>query len=118
MNFCKGGVYSVVRARSGAVRGLGRTSKAKNRLLLECEEKELVTWILSMERRGFPPFLIDVKRMAQTLLVRRDPDGVPRIVGKNWTGRFLNDHPDIKPRLSRRRDRQRVKQENPHVIRP
>jgi hypothetical protein len=95
-----------------------RGSKAKNRLLSECEEQRLVSWILSMERRGFPPFLIDVKRMAQTLLVRRDPDGVPRIVGKNWTGRFLNDHPDVKTRLSRRRDRQRVKQENPHVIRP
>jgi hypothetical protein len=58
-----------------------------------------------MERRGFPLFLINVKRMAQTLLVRRDPDGVPRIVGKNWTSRFLNDHPDVKTRLSRRRDR-------------
>jgi hypothetical protein len=39
-------------------------SKAKNRLLLECEEQQLVSWILSMERRGFPPFLIDIKRMA------------------------------------------------------
>ena len=42
-----------------------RGSKAKNRLLLEYEEAELIKWICSMERRGFPPCLIDVNRMCQ-----------------------------------------------------
>jgi hypothetical protein len=46
-------------------------SKAPNRLLLDCEEEQLIQWIQSLERRGFPPAIIDVKRMAQTLLARR-----------------------------------------------
>ena len=36
-------------------------SRAYNRLLQEYEEAELIKWICSMERRGFPPFLINVK---------------------------------------------------------
>jgi hypothetical protein len=51
-----------------------RGSRAPNRLLLECEEEELIKWICSMERRGFPPYLIDIKRMAQSLLTRRGTD--------------------------------------------
>jgi hypothetical protein len=59
-----------------------RGSKAKNRLLLECEEGELIKWIHSIEQRGFLPYFIDIKRMAQILLARRDTSG-SRIVGKN-----------------------------------
>ena len=39
-------------------------SRAPNRLLLQCEEDKLVKWIHSMERWGFPAFLVDTKRMA------------------------------------------------------
>jgi len=37
-----------------------------------------------MERRGFPPYIIDVRRMAQTLLARRDASSSPPTIGKHW----------------------------------
>jgi hypothetical protein len=96
-----------------------RGSKAKNRLLLECEEAELIKWICSMEQRRFPPFLIDVKRMAQSLLDRRCSNASGfRTIGKNWIYRFYNEHPSIKARLSRSRDVQRVKNEDLYIIKP
>jgi hypothetical protein len=96
-----------------------RGSKAQNRLLLECEEAELIKWICSMEQRGFPPFLIDVKRIAQSLLDRRCGDvSKSKPIGKNWIYRFHNNHPGIKARLSRSRDAQRAKNEDPCIIKP
>jgi hypothetical protein len=95
-----------------------RGSRAKNRLLLDFEEAELIKWICSMERRGFPPFLIDVKRMAQSVLDRRSDTSRSSAIGKNWIYRFHKAHPDIKARLSRGRDYQRVKNEDPRIIRP
>jgi hypothetical protein len=46
-------------------------SQLKNRLLWPIEEEELVKWILAIERRGFPPYIIDVKRLAELLIQRR-----------------------------------------------
>ena len=57
-------------------------SRSKFRLLFESEESALISWMHSMERRGFPPFLIDVRRMAQTLLDQRGSKS-PKTVGKN-----------------------------------
>jgi hypothetical protein len=46
-------------------------SRAKNSLLLQIEEDELVRWILDMDQRGFPPYIIDVKRLAERLIQYR-----------------------------------------------
>jgi len=35
-------------------------SRSKSRKLLEWEEELLIKWIYNMERRGFPPHIIDV----------------------------------------------------------
>jgi DDE superfamily endonuclease/Psq-like protein/Tc5 transposase-like DNA-binding protein len=93
-------------------------SRHKNRILLVAEEAELIQWIGSMEQRGFPPFLIDVKRMAQVLRARRGSSAPARAIGKNWIYRFLKKHPALKARLQRSRDAQRAKNEDPRVIRP
>jgi hypothetical protein len=45
-------------------------SRAINNLLLQIEEEELVQWILAIERRGFPSYLIDMKRMVEHLISR------------------------------------------------
>lgn len=93
-------------------------SRAHNRLLQEFEEEQLINWILSMERRGFPPFIIDIKRMAQALVDRRGPTRIPKTIGKLWSYRWLKGHPALKARLTRGRDAQRVKNENLRVIQP
>jgi DDE superfamily endonuclease len=72
-----------------------------------------------MERRGFPPFLIDIKRMAQSLLTRCGTNAFgPRTIAKNWIYKFHKQHPAIKARLSRSRDAQRAKNEDPRIIQP
>ena len=78
-----------------------RGSKAINRLLLPAEEESLIKWILLMEKRGFPPFLINVKRMAQTLLERRDNTKKSRSIGKLWVYHFHQQNPSIKAYLTR-----------------
>jgi hypothetical protein len=69
----------------------------KKRLLLPHEEQELINWIGSMQRRGFPPFLINVEEMAYALRLRR---GLTRPIGQKWLYRFLRDNPDVKSQKS------------------
>ncbi|EFQ94160.1 hypothetical protein PTT_08258 [Pyrenophora teres f. teres 0-1] len=45
-----------------------------NRKLLTTEEQSLVQWILDLNQRGFPPYIIDVRRMADALLAARGQD--------------------------------------------
>jgi hypothetical protein len=54
-----------------------------NRKLSTTEEQSLVQWILDLNRRGFPPYIIDVRRMADALLAARGQDPPPPPVGKN-----------------------------------
>ena len=61
-----------------------RGSRSNTRLLHPIEEEELIKWIESIERRGFPAFLVDIKRIAQALLDRRGLDASRlRKIGKN-----------------------------------
>jgi len=90
-------------------------SRSKFRLLLEFEESLLISWIHSMERRGFPPYIIDVRRMAQTLLDRRGSKS-SKSIGKNWIYKFLSHHPELDTRLARSYDAQRAKNEDPKII--
>ncbi len=55
----------------------------KQRNLRQVEEQSLVQWILDLNRRGFPPQIIDVRRMADVLLAARGQDPPPPPIGKN-----------------------------------
>ena len=90
-------------------------SQAKNHLLLESEESILINWIYSLDRRGFPPYIIDVRRMAQTLANQRGSKPKKR-VGKLWVYRFLKQHPQLDACLARSYDAQQAKNEDPKVI--
>ncbi|RAR00893.1 plasma membrane calcium-transporting atpase 2 [Stemphylium lycopersici] len=65
------------------------------RKLSPIEEQSLVQWILDLDRRGFPPHVIDVRRMADTLLAARGQDPPPQPVGKNWMSRFIQSQPEL-----------------------
>ena len=60
-----------------------------NRKLSPIEEQSLVQWILELDRHGFPPHIIDVRRMADALLAARGQDPPPPPVGKKWVSRFI-----------------------------
>jgi hypothetical protein len=93
-------------------------SRAPNNLLLAIEEDQLIQWILAMEQRGFPTYLIDLKRMAENLISRRGTPGSSPAIGKNWVYRFTERHPALKKYRTRNKDHQRARQERPSVIRP
>ncbi|KAG9186004.1 hypothetical protein G6011_02560 [Alternaria panax] len=57
-----------------------------NRKLSATEEQSLVQWILDLDRRGFPPHIIDVRRMADALLAARGQDPPPQPT--KWTRKF------------------------------
>jgi DDE superfamily endonuclease len=91
-------------------------SRSKFRLLSETEESVLIGWISSMERRGFPPFLIDVTRMAQTIIDKRGSRIPARRISDKWIYKFLDQHPELDKRLARNFDNQRAKTEDPKII--
>ena len=86
------------------------------RKLSSIEEHSLVQWILELDRRGFPPHIIDVRRMADTLLAARGQDPPPQPVGKNWVSRFIQSQPELQTKWTRRLSSQRAHCEDPTVI--
>jgi hypothetical protein len=66
------------------------TANAQKRKLHPVEEQSLVQWILDLDRRGFPPQVIDVRRIADALLASRGQAPPPLPVGKCWVSRFIN----------------------------
>ncbi|RAR14192.1 plasma membrane calcium-transporting atpase 2 [Stemphylium lycopersici] len=65
-------------------------------------ESSLVQWILDLNRRGFPPYIIDVRRMADALLAARGQDPPPPPVGKNWVSRFVNSQSKLQTKWNRK----------------
>ena len=87
-----------------------------NRKLSATEEQSLVQWILDLDRRGFPPHIIDVRRMADALLAARGQDPPPQPVGKKWVSRFIQSQPELQTKWTRKFNSQRAQCEDPAVI--
>ncbi|KAK7178070.1 transposase [Paraphaeosphaeria sporulosa] len=87
-----------------------------NRKLYPTEEQTLVDWILDLNQRGFPPHIIDVRRMADHLLAARGQIPAPQSVGKNWVLRFINTQPDLQTKWTRSFHSQRALCEDPVKI--
>jgi len=69
------------RLRGDTTRDIANRQKRK---LTPTEEDALVKWILDLDRRGFPPYLVDVHQIAVTLLAARDSQASPPSLGQNW----------------------------------
>ena len=96
-----------------------QNAQISNRKLTLTEEETLVQWILSMDGRGLPPRIATVRRMANVLLaerVRSSSDSPPS-VGEKWVQRFVQRHPDLESKYSRKYDHRRAQCEDPESIR-
>ena len=87
-----------------------------NRKLSPIEEQSLVQWILDLNRRGFPPHIIDVRRMADALLAARGQNPPPAPIGKKWVSRFIQNQPELQTKWTRKFSSQRALSEDPVAI--
>jgi hypothetical protein len=87
-----------------------------NQKLHPVEEQSLVQWILDLDRRGFPPQVIDVRWMADALLAGRGQDPPPPPVGKNWVSRFVNSQSELQTKWNRKFHSQRARCEDSVAI--
>jgi hypothetical protein len=87
-----------------------------NRKLSSIEEQSLIQWILNLDQRGFPPQVIDVRRMADALLAGRGQTPPPPPVGQNWVSRFISRQPELQTKWNRKFHSQRAKGEDPVKI--
>ena len=60
--------------------------------------------------------MIDIRRIADTLLAQHSRDRLVETVRENWVSRFVRSRPELDSRLLRRFDIQRAKCEDPKVI--
>ena len=70
------------------------------------EESTLSTWILDMDKRGLPLQLSTVRRLAQLLLSARLPSSQPTTIGEHWVNRYIQRHPELKSKYTRKYDYQ------------
>jgi hypothetical protein len=108
---------STLRNRLRGIRPKQET-RPSNSLLWLFEEDKLIQWILDMDQRRFSAYLIDVRRMAQSLIDQRGHTNTPVEIGINWVDRLVKRRPEIKTALTRTRDSQRALQERLNVIQP
>ena len=105
-------IYHVPRTTLAA-RLHGRSSRqdciANSRKITSLEESVIVRHILDLDSRAFPPRMSAVEDMANRILGARNGE----YVGKNWTSNFVRRTPELKARLSRMIDYQRVQCEDP-----
>jgi hypothetical protein len=92
------------------------TANAQKRKLHPTEAQALVRWILDLDQRGFPPYIIDVRRMADHLLAARGQDPPPQPVGKCWVSRFIKTQPELQTKWDRKLHSQRALCQDPVKI--
>jgi len=88
---------------------------ANSRKLTNSEESAILEQIIDLDSRAFPPRLSAVEDMANILLATRNASDAsdPQRVGVKWASNFVKRQPQLRIRLNRRIDYQRVQNEDP-----
>ena len=92
-----------------------RGISANSRKLTNSEESAILQYIIDLDLRAFPPRLSMVEDMANILLATRNASDVSDIqrVRVKWASNFVKRQPQLRIRLNRRIDFQRVQNEDP-----
>ena len=77
------------------------------------QEENLARWVLRQEALNYAPTHAQVRAIA-TGVLKQAGDFEP--LGKKWTAHFLNRHPELKTKLGRRTDWERVNAATPENI--
>ena len=91
-----------------------RDTHPKSSNLKKTEEGALIHYIKKLDAQGFAPTLRCVEDMANQLRAARGA----KPVSPRWASNFVKRKPELKSRLTRQRDRQRVFCSDPGVIGP
>lgn len=78
------------------------------------QEEHLKQWILRQEALGYAPTHGQVRAIANGVLKRQGDD---RPLGKKWSSHFVKRHPEVKTKLGRRTDWERMNAATPENIR-
>ena len=71
-----------------------------------------------MDKRGLPLQLSTIRHLAQLLVQARHGLSLsqPVIIGEHWVNRYVQRHPELKSKYTRKYDYQRAKCENHELI--
>ncbi|EED23902.1 pogo transposable element, putative [Talaromyces stipitatus ATCC 10500] len=86
---------------------------ANDHILTQYEEESLLKWILDLDKRGLPPRTSLVQDMADLLLSQHGN----KHVSERWVYRFVDRHPEVNLRFSRRHNYEQAKCEDIQIIR-
>src|SRR6266536_3354382 len=82
--------------------------RRRQRLSVE-EEWELKAWSQQLEKWGWPVRISQLEKIATDLLLLK---GDTKKLGKNWTARWLQRHPDMKSKFVPPLDKSRAMAQN------
>jgi hypothetical protein len=106
---------STLQTRLHGTEPLSETTSV-NRKLHPVEEQSLVQWILELDRRGFPPQAIDVRRMADALLADRGQNLPLQSIGQKWVSCFVRSQSELQTKWNGKFHSQRARCEDLVVI--
>ena len=86
--------------------------RANGHKLTQFEEDSLLKWVLDLDKRGLPPRPSLLQDMADLLLSQHGNERV----SEKWVYRFVDRHPEVKLRFSRRYNYERAKCEDIKII--
>jgi Tc5 transposase DNA-binding domain len=96
--------YETLRKRTKGAISKVEASQAMQ-LLSAGEEESLVGWIKQLGEWGWPPRVLQLRKMATEILAAK---GYKEELGVHWTDRFFQRHPELKAKFYRGLDRQRA----------